>query len=217
MALNESKGNMYSWITHTWNTVKGECPHGCTYCYMKRWGKQKPLHFDESELKTDLGKGNFVFVGSSCDLFAELIPSEWIEKTLVHCGRFDNKYLLQTKNPNGLSGYNLPENFSICTTIETNRRYPQMEQSPVPEMRANSMYGINRNKKYVTIEPIMDFDLKDMVEMIKVCNPVQVNVGADSGNNLLPEPPKDKLLALIDELKKFTVIDRKTNLGRLLK
>ena len=33
MSLNESKGNMYSWVTHTWNTIKGECPHGCTYCY----------------------------------------------------------------------------------------------------------------------------------------------------------------------------------------
>ena len=47
--LNEAKGNMYSWVTHTWNTVKGECPHGCTYCYMHRWGQQKPVRFDESE------------------------------------------------------------------------------------------------------------------------------------------------------------------------
>jgi len=84
MPLNVSKGNMYSWITHTWNTVKGECPHGCTYCYMKRWGKQKPVRFDESELNTDLGTGNFIFVGSSCDLFASDIPDKWVKKTLSH-------------------------------------------------------------------------------------------------------------------------------------
>lgn len=55
--LNEATGNMYTWITHTWNTVKGECPHGCIYCYMKRFGKQKPVRFDEKELKTNLGSG----------------------------------------------------------------------------------------------------------------------------------------------------------------
>jgi hypothetical protein len=33
---------------------------------MKRWGEQRPLHLDESELYTDLGEGNFIFVGSSC-------------------------------------------------------------------------------------------------------------------------------------------------------
>ena len=55
MPLNKSTGNMYEFITLTWNTIKGECPHGCSYCYMKRWGKQPPLHFDEKELKTKLG------------------------------------------------------------------------------------------------------------------------------------------------------------------
>jgi hypothetical protein len=27
---------------------------------MKRWGKQKPVRFDKKELKTDLGKDNFI-------------------------------------------------------------------------------------------------------------------------------------------------------------
>lgn len=31
MPLNKSTGNMYKFITHTWNTIKGECPHGCSY------------------------------------------------------------------------------------------------------------------------------------------------------------------------------------------
>ncbi len=89
---------MYDFITHTWNTIKGECPHGCSYCYMKRWGKQPPLHFDEKELKTDLGKNNFIFVGSSCDMFAESIPDEWIIKTLDHCKKYsENNYFLALK------------------------------------------------------------------------------------------------------------------------
>ena len=70
---------------------------------------------------------------------------------------------------------------------------------------------------YVTIEPIMDFDLDDLVEIIKIGQPKQVNIGADSGNNGLPEPSADKVRQLIDALKEFTIIDQKRNLSRLLK
>ena len=142
MALNKANGNMYSWITHTWNTVKGECPHGCTYCYMKRWGKQKPVHFDESELKTDLGHGNFIFVGSSCDLFADDIPKTWITDTLVKTDFYTgNRYLFQSKNPNMFHYFMnyFPDGgrTSLCTTIETNRWYPKvMKYSPDPSHRA---------------------------------------------------------------------------------
>lgn len=223
MGLNKSNGNMYNWVTHTWNTVKGECPHGCTYCYMKRWGKQPPVRFDESELNTDLGSGNFIFVGSSCDLFAFGIPDEWITRTLTHCLKFRNTFLFQTKNPERILSV-LPNIFlrklhdvRICTTIETNRIYPEMAKSPPTDIRAEAMYYLSYFKRYITIEPIMDFDLIPMVEIIKRCEAQQVNIGADSGNNHLQEPSKEKLLALIDELKKFTVIDQKRNLSRLLK
>jgi hypothetical protein len=47
--------------------------------------------------------------------------------------------------------------------------------------------------------------------------PKQVNIGADSGNNHLPEPSKREILQLIDELQKFTVVAKKKNLARLLK
>ena len=85
MALNKVSGNMYDFVTHTWNPIKGICPHACSYCYMKdinkRYKKQpKPLHLDEKELKTNLGSGNTIFVGSSCDMWAESVPVEWINK-----------------------------------------------------------------------------------------------------------------------------------------
>lgn len=214
--LNEAKGNMYTWITHTWNTVKGECPHGCTYCYMKRFGKQKPVRFDEKELKTNLGSGNFIFVGSSCDMWANDIPEEWIIKTLEHCDKFDNTYLFQTKNPKNIRRILMPK-ARVCVTLETNRWYPEiMSDSPPPEARVEQMMLI-RHPLYITIEPIMDFDLIPFVKMLKELGPVQINIGADSGNNNLPEPSADKINSLISELKTFTTIDRKTNLKRLLK
>lgn len=218
--LRESRGNMYSWITHTWNPIKGECPHGCTYCYMRRWGKQKPLHFDGKELNTDLGTGNFIFVGSSCDIFAEELPYSWIMDTLKYCSGFDNTYLFQTKNVIRLWEFHpyLPKKSKICTTIETNRYYPEiMGRSPTPDERCGYLARFKGLYDcYITVEPVMDFDLDNLLWLLSFPKPIQVNIGADSGNNHLPEPSKNKLIALIDELKKFTTIDQKRNLKRLL-
>jgi hypothetical protein len=214
MGLNVSKGNMYEFTTHTWNTIKGECPHDCGYCYMKRWGKLNPIRFDEKELKADLGSGNFIFVGSSCDMWAENVPKEWIYKTLDHCEMFDNTYFFQSKNPKRFGKIFDMSNMKVkwCTTVESNRWYKQMGDSPLPSDRIK---WIPFNS-YITIEPIMDFDLKDFVALLKVVKPKQVNIGADSGRNGLPEPPKEKVLELIDELKKFTTVHNKANLKRIL-
>ncbi len=215
MGLNKSKGQMYDWVTHTWNVVKGECYHNCSYCYMKRWGKLNPARFDKKELKTDLGNDNFIFVGSSCDMFSQSISEGWIRTILEYCMKFDNQYLFQSKNPfrfidNGLI---FPDNSVYCTTIESNRFYDGfMWNSPDPHLRAYNM-PINN---FVTIEPIMDFDLLEMIILIKICQPKQVNIGADSGKNNLPEPSKEKLVQLIEGLKEFTTIHKKRNLGRIL-
>lgn len=220
MGLNKSTGEMYTWVTHTWNTIKGECQHGCTYCYMKQWGTQKPVRFDTKELKTSLGKGNTIFVGSSCDVFAQDIPDGWITRTLEHCRNFDNTYLFQTKNPRRILEYEdqLPEKSRICTTIETNRWYPEiMGSCPRPEERSGWLARIgSRFPVYITAEPIMDFDIDSFLFMLQFPKPQQINLGADSKNNHLPEPSREKLQELIAEIKKITTIDEKRNLKRLL-
>lgn len=219
MGLNTSKGNMYGFITHTWNTIKGECPHGCSYCYMGRRGKQKPVRFDEKELKTDLGSGNFIFVGSSCDMWAKGIPKSWITATINHCKKYENTYMFQTKKPDNIIAY-LGDltNSIVCTTLESDFYYPKiMKDSPPPIQRSLAMEKISQFiDTYVTIEPILDFNLEQMVKMIQRCNPKQVNIGADSGRNNLPEPSKEKVLGLISELQKFTIVHNKSNLRRLL-
>jgi len=219
MGLNESKGNMYEWVTHTWNAIKGACPHDCSYCYMKRWGKLNPPRLDEKELKTNLGSGNTIFVGSSFDMFTKDIPYEWVIKMLDHCSKFDNTYLFQSKNPklfNVIYACEI-EKFVLCTTIETNRVYPEiMRNCPNPVDRAIEFGRILIEQKYVTIEPIIDFDLNSLVSMIRICKPLQVNIGADSGNNGLPEPESGKIHELIEALDAFTVVKQKKNLKRLL-
>jgi hypothetical protein len=93
-----------------------------------------------------------------------------------------------------------------------------MNKAQHPEERAEAMESLSKTyPAYVTIEPILDFDLDEMVGLIRQCNPRQVNIGADSKGHNLPEPDSDKILALISELKKFTTIDKKRNLRRLLR
>jgi hypothetical protein len=178
----------------------------------KRFNKpQYQTFFDETELKANLGKGNFIFVGSSNDMFASEIPAEWIAKTLDHCYSFGNKYLFQSKNPERIldfKGHPVFQRSVVCTTIESNRGYEFMRDAPHPLERSLAMSAIENIKRYVTIEPILDFDLKDMVMAVRRCSPVQVNIGADTGYNRLPEPPKEKIIALISELEKFTKIKK---------
>ena len=217
MAMNISKGNMYGFVSHTWNTIKGSCFHDCSYCYVKRWGNLNPVRFDEKELRTKLGQGNFIFVGSSNDMFAAEMSSEWIQRTINHCMKFDNQYLFQTKNPGRLIEFELPQNSVICTTIESNRFYPEiMSNSPRASERVEAMSRIEL-PKYVTIEPILDFDIDELVEMVKSCKPIQVNIGADSGNHKLPEPSKEMVMNLIETLSGFTTVKLKTNLNRILR
>lgn len=228
MGLNVAKGNMYGFVTHTFNTIKGKCPHGCHYCSIKTRADQlkqiqKEVRLDQSEFKTDLGENNFIFVGSSCDMWADSIPKDWILRTLGFLSAFDkNKYLLQTKNPKRfieLENSLLSENYIYCTTIETNRSYPAMGFAPDTAIRAMAMKRLSffGYTTMVTIEPIFDFDLTMLQLYIEACRPIWVNIGADSKGHNLPEPPKEKILELIESLTKNGIrIINKRNLMRLI-
>jgi len=228
--LNPSKGNMYSFLNdypdegshrgYTWNIIKGRCPHNCDYCFMKRF-KQNDIRFDRGEFKTDLGKGNFIFVGSSCDMFADAIPGDWISKVLKFCTDRPNRYLFQTKNPKRMYldfVEQIPFDAVLGTTIETNRIYRQMGKTLHPVERAEYILCMSAEgwNTMVTIEPIMDFDLSELPGLIRDCNPKWVNIGADSQGCNLPEPSSKKINQLITELEKFTEVKLKDNLKRLI-
>jgi hypothetical protein len=72
-------------------------------------------------------------------------------------------------------------------------------------------------KTMVTVEPIMDFDPHSLIRLIKQCNPVQVNIGADSGRCGLPEPSANKIRELVEALRPYTRVHLKKNLSRLYK
>jgi protein gp37 len=214
MGLNKQKGNMYPWVTHTWNAIKGRCPHGCSYCYMNVYPNLPELHLDQKELKVDLGEGNFIFVGSSCDMWAEAVPSDWIELVLEKCQEHNNRYLFQSKNPSRFQYYLMvcPLHSVFGTTIESNRSEDGL--APLPYFRYKAMRELPGHKM-VSIEPIMDFDLYTMIKWIGEIGPDFVSIGADSKGHNLPEPSPDKVNVLIEELSNFTEVKVKDNLKRI--
>lgn len=190
-------------------------------------------------------ENKFIFIGDSIDMFADKIPAEWIKAVLDYCDCFNNKYLFQSKNPKRILEFINHSVFSksvVCTTIESNFDYPLMNNSPKIIDRVLAMEKISNTQiipyqqdlfdttiliprnieTYVTIEPIMKFDLPILVDYIKRCNPTQVNIGANSKEYRIisfreDEPSYDEVIELINELSKFTKVVLKDNLKRLRK
>lgn len=220
MSLNKQRGNMYDWITHTWNPIKGICPHGCEYCYMKPYWKRMSKPRLEKKEFIDLGNNKKIFVGSSCDIFAESIPNEWIGRVLDWCGSFDNEYLFQSKDLMNLISWDgfFPDKTTLGITLESNRSY-DFTYSSIGILddfitKLHYLKKMNQPHKFmVTIEPILDFDIDDFLEILILLNPDWVNIGSDSKGHNLPEPEFSKVRELIDELSKFTEVRKKSNLN----
>ena len=222
--LNKVKtgSNMYEFLNengkgYTWNPIKGECTkHNCSYCYMKKF-KVGKLRFDEKALFDNLGKENFIFCGSSTDMWAGNVPAEWIVLVLSRCNECpENTYLFQTKNPKRFEEFLpiLPPKTILATTIESNRDY-KVSSAPSPLKRAEDFMAIDWKRKMISVEPLMDFDLEAMTTIIKNIKPEFVSIGADSQKHNLQEPSPEKVKKLIDELAIFTRVHVKNNLKRI--
>ena len=228
MPMNKSRGNMYPWVTHTWNPIRGRCAHQCSYCYIARtpslakaWEQHAQLV--DKELKTNLGKGNFIFVGSSTDMFSDAVPVDDLLAVLMYCAKFDNSYLFQTKNVARMHALErfAPADSVFCTTIETNRELIVKAISNAPPIidRALHLGAISHTGRTVciTMEPILDFDLGPMLHLVRMIDPTWVSIGADSKGCGLNEPEPGKIHELIDELKRSGIsVKEKKNLRRIL-
>jgi len=224
------KSNMYSWVTKTRNFLGGECKHFCKYCYVNSLKNKFPnikerysgeIRLLDKELSKNEGKGKTIFVQDMGDLFAENIPKLFIKVILRHLNDYPyNTYLFQTKNPKRYFEFiNLfPPSSIFGTTIESNKQeeIDKISKAPKVYSRQFAMGNINFGKVFLTLEPIIDFDLDILVNWIKDIQPDFVNIGADSKNNHLNEPSKEKVLELIKELEKFTEVRIKSNLNRII-
>ena len=206
----------------TWNGMYGVCSHNCAYCYNRlHWVKWGKMRLNERALKENLGSGKFIFVGSSCDMFADDVPEDWISRVLQHCRRFDNTYLFQTKNPKRFEEFIglYPRNVIWGITMETNRAIwiTRFSDAPSTKERKDALMLLPSHNTMVSIEPIMDFDLNIFVKWLQKLEPGYISIGANTNKSVkLLEPSPEKVNALIEELKKFTEVKIKPNLKRIM-
>jgi len=230
MALRKAKGNMFGFITHLWNPVKGKCVYNCNYCFVKRFYKKYNLnvpdkpYLDKKEF-VNLGKHKFIFICDNLDLFHPYIPGLFILEIINHINKYtENRYLFLTKNPERYLNYISllrMKNIFLGVTIESNiiktENTPEQLERFIAIKNIKAYYNI---KTLICIEPIMNFNLSTFMIKLKFANPDYIVIGADSGNNKLNEPCKNKLNEFISCLNKDKINSKiilKSNLQRLLK
>ena len=207
---------MFPFITCTWNPLGGECRHLCEYCWARKLIERNKFakyqgrpRLVEKEMERQFKFGDFVFVCDMCDLFGEWVPGQLIEQILAVTNSFrKTKFLFLTKNPDRYYCLMRPgvvwKNVILGSTIESNRSYSKLSHAPDQRERLSRMYQqfrLDRGlKRFISIEPILDFDLEFIPEIVKI-QPWAVAVGYDNYGHHLPEPSLEKTLDLIRQLE----------------
>lgn len=208
--------------TRTWNPVTG-CSHKCSYCYAMRLietklkdtpkyrhGFNPTLHPNELAKPLGFRPTDVVFVVDMGDLFSDGVPDEWIVTVLEWARRSPARFLFLTKNPARYRRFLdlIPPRSVLGTTIETNRDDLTMSisRAPPPSERYTTLRDLPWSSKFVSIEPVMDFDLNLLTEWVREISPVTVHVGYDNWGSRLPEPPLWKVRELITRLSGFTKV-----------
>ncbi len=214
----------------TWNVFKG-CFFECTYCSAKKLAltrlKNSPRYRDGfaprlivKELKRSFRPGEFIFVAYMGDI--AYAGADVARLILERVARFpETSFLFCTKAPLCYVHWPVewPDNVYFGVTIESTEDW-EVSNAPAPAKRAEVMkrQAMDGRKKFVSIEPVMDFRLDLMLEWMACISPEIIEVGADNYGNGLKEPPPDKVVQLLQELRQIcpNVIEKK-GLNRLLK
>ena len=208
----------------TWNLFTG-CNFNCTYCWARKLaeGRLKRSYPDgfiptthPERFNKHFKPDDFVLLTSMGDIsFAPSVVEDYI---VTVANRYPKtKFLLCSKDPDIFRKVKFHQpNLYLGTTIESNRRY-NVSRAPVPYIRALKMKELTHPHKFLSLEPIMDFDLDILLSWIYDINPEIVEVGADNYHNNLPEPSWSKVTQLMGKLRAsgITVIE-KDGLERLL-
>lgn len=206
---------MFKSITRTWNPFVGcsfECYNGG--CWARKLALEKLNHlprysdgfkpkFIEEELKKRFSPDEFVFVSSMGDI--SFATTSEVLLILNRISQFPlTNFLIQSKNPRKYWAWNVtfPLNVYLATTIETNRDY-HITKAPIPFERFSYLQNYPHTPKFLSIEPIQDFDLEILVNWMKEINPEIIEVGADNYHNHLSEPEWPKVEELLGKLRDF--------------
>jgi len=215
--------NMYP-QAKTWNPFKG-CKFNCTYCrpsFQKQSKRQKQrckkcynyVPHDHEDRLSNIPKAEIIFVCGNADISfcPKWFMRKIIERIKNHNKRVSHKtFYFQSKKPAYFKPFldKFPDNVILLTTLETNRGkgYRKVSQAPFPSIRYRQFKALKYPRKVVTIEPIMDFDLKEFVAWIRKIKPEYVWLGFNSKPKsvTLPEPSEEKVQELAERLSKAKI------------
>ena len=198
------------------------CLHGCSYCWAKRFALERLSNtekykdgFKPKLAENELSKrfrNRCIFVSDMGDLFGKWVPKKWILKVIEATDNSPSSdFLFLTKNPSRYKEFVhlCKKNIVLGATIETNRPNEFSKAPPVAD-RAKAMIDLKYDRKFISMEPVLDFDLDIFADWIEEIAPIQVSVGYDNWNNCLPEPSLSKTVKLIKRLEEFTSVNRRT-------
>ena len=225
-------GKMFTYASktmRTWSPFSG-CSHECLYCWAKRIVetrlKDSPKYkecgfkpaFHPNEMNKKFSPNTFCFISSMGDIaFATNDELRQIINKIKENPR--TNFLFCTKDPTVYLPMDNLENVYFGTTLETNRDITKLySKAPLTSERYRIMEYLNVTNKFVSIEPVMDFDLDIFSQWILNINPKIVEIGCDGYHNNLPEPSSDKIKALIKNMEVSGIeVICKDGLSRLLK
>jgi hypothetical protein len=206
--------------TKSWNPFVG-CKFDCIYCkpsfkdllswlgsMYKYEGCKKYAPHQHNERLDRIPLDKAIFVCEDGDIsFADPIFMKEVFARMQADKRQDRIWFVQSKNPKCLNQYlsYLPNNTYLVTTLETNRddNYSAISQAPKPSQRYQDFQELQWDKKIVTVEPIMKFDLETFKDWIVSINPKAAFIGFNSKPNeiAIPEPSKKETLELGNRLQ----------------
>jgi hypothetical protein len=201
------------------NPFKG-CEFDCAYCtpsFQRQSKRQKNLcgdcynytpHCHEDRLNK-IPSARIIFVCGNADI--SFYPTDFtrriIERIVEHNTRAPHKtYYLQSKEPAYFEPFlnDLPDNVILLTTLETNRDAgcEAISRAPLPSVRYEQFEALDYPRKVVTIEPVLDFDLRPFSAWIPRIRPEYVWLGFNSKPEsvALPEPSENKVQKLANRL-----------------
>ena len=204
----------------TWNIFIG-CDYGCTFCNARKAALTRLRHIPRykdgfrpklvpEELTKTWQPGDFVFVGYMGDISFATRPVAGLILSKVRQYP-ETLFLFCSKNPGCYIewDFDYPENLYLGATIETDRDYG-LSKAPPPEARFQAMVRLSHPKKFISIEPIMEFHVTTLAKWLYQIKPEIIEVGPDNYHNNLKEPPGWKVRDLLRLLTAFcpTVVEK---------
>ena len=203
--IRPSKGKMFKSVDYTMTYYQGcgtidtlaSGKWACPYCWSKHqhWGsisRVPKLLWNEPKARLPESiQESTIFMNSAHDTFSPIIPKEWIEDMLTfidHQHPSINFYLqskwIHRARRHMDSLIEIRDRVILGTTIETNKQ--QLLDSIgcyAPPVKARALalkyfkeYGF---KTRLSLEPLFDFDLKELLELVKLVEPTVIEVGLD--------------------------------------